>query len=59
MRTIDARSIGISLGRKNVLQGTREERIVGGRGWAREGAGGGGDGTMGSGDGGGHRRGGR
>ncbi len=55
MRTIDARLIGISLGRKNVLQGTREERIIGGMGWARERVGGGGDGTMGSGDGGGHR----
>ncbi len=42
MRTIEARLIGVSLGRKNVLQGTGEERIVGGRGWAREGVGGGG-----------------
>jgi hypothetical protein len=39
---INAQSIGISLGWKNILQGTREERIVGGRGWAREGVGGGG-----------------
>jgi hypothetical protein len=56
---IDAQLIGVSLGRKNVLQGTREERIFGGRGWAREGAGGGGDGTMGLEDGGGHSSGGR
>ncbi len=59
MRMIDAQSIGISLGRKNILQGTREEHIVGGRGWVREGAGRGGDGTMGLGDGSRHRRGGR
>jgi hypothetical protein len=57
--TIDARSVSVSSGRKNIPRDAGEECVVRGRGWAREGAGGGGDGLTRSGDGGGHGRGSR